>query len=118
MRPWKPVALVVGACLVLPGSALSQISAEKAEVPAANRARTCYVELADGQIKCGGRPQRSFSEARKLLMPGSLMKPQELSGCRTRSAVWVFEWRALPNQPPITVDAETGKIIDWREGAS
>ena len=112
MKWWKPGVLVGVACILLPGSALSQIAGDKAEVRAANRARTCYVDLADGRLKCGKRPQRSLSEARKLIAPGSLVKSQELSNCKARSAVWVFQWRALPNQPPITVDADTGKVID------
>jgi hypothetical protein len=111
MGRWKSGALVGAACL-LPRPALSEIAAEKVATWAANRARTCYVDLSDGHLKCGGRPLRTLAEARKLLAPGSLVKPQELGNCKARTAVWLFKWRALPNQPPITVDAETGKVID------
>jgi hypothetical protein len=112
MSWWKLHAVGGAACLLLSGAALSQIAGEKAEIRAANRARTCYVDLSDGQVKCGGRPQRSLSEARKLLAPGSLVKSQELGNCKAPNAVWVFKWRALPSQQPIAVDAETGKVID------
>jgi hypothetical protein len=110
MRRWKAGALVGAACL-LPPPALSEIAADKAAMWAANRARTCYVDLSDGRLKCGGRPLRTLSEARKLLTPGSLVKSQELSNCTARSGVWVFKWRALPNQPAIAVDADTGKVV-------
>ena len=105
-------ALGGAACLLLPGFALSQVADDKAAVMAANRARTCYLDLSDGQLKCGRRPQRSLSEARKLLAPGSLVKSQELSNCKARDGVWVYKWRALPTQPPIAVDADTGKVIN------
>jgi hypothetical protein len=111
MRSWKLGALAGAACL-LPGPALSQITADKAAIWAANRARTCYVDLSDGQLKCGRRPLRLLSEARELLLPGSLVKSQDLSNCKARNAVWVFKWRALPNQPPVAVDADTGKVVD------
>jgi hypothetical protein len=110
MRRWTPGALIGAACL-LPSPALSEISADKAATWAANRARTCYVDLSDGRLRCGGRPLRTLPEARKLLAPGSLVKSQELSNCTARSAVWVFKWRALPNQPAIAVDADTGKVV-------
>jgi len=110
MRGWKPGALAGAACL-LPGPALSEISADKAATWAANRARTCYVDLSDGHLKCGGRPLRTLVEARKLLAPGALVKGQEFGNCKVRDGVWVFRWRALPNQPAILVDADTGKIV-------
>jgi len=110
MRRWKAGALVGAACL-LPAPALSEISADKAAVWAANRARTCYVDLSDDQLKCGGRALRSLSEARKLLTPGSLVKSQELTNCKAQRGVWVFKWRALPNHPAIAVDADTGKVL-------
>jgi hypothetical protein len=40
------------------------------------------------------------------------VKSQELSNCKARNAVWVFKWRAPSNQPPIAVDADTGKVVD------
>jgi hypothetical protein len=112
MKWSKPGALVGAACLLLPGSALSQIAADTAAIRAANRARTCYVDLSNGQLRCGGRPQRSLAQARELLTAGSLVKSQELGNCKARNAVWVFKWRALPNLPAITVDGDTGKVID------
>jgi hypothetical protein len=111
----KRCVLVGTACLLLPGSALSQVAEDKAAIMAANRARTCYVELSDGQLKCGGRPQRTLSEARKLLAPGSLVKAQELGKCKAQDGVWFFKWRALPTQPAIAVDANTGKVINCPE---
>ena|SRR3712207_4038791 len=108
----KRCTLSGAACLLLSGSALSQIAEDKAAIRAANRARTCYVDLADGRLRCGGRPQRSLAEARKLLAPGSLVKSQELGDCKARDGVWVFKWRALPTQPPMVVDADTGKLVD------
>jgi hypothetical protein len=109
---WKSRALLVTSCLLVPISASSQSASDKAEIRAASRARTCYVDLADGQLKCGGRPQRSLAEARKLLAPGSLVESQELRNCKAQEAVWVFKWRGLPTQPPLTVDAQTGKVIE------
>ena len=112
MSWWKRGALGGAACLLLPSSALSEIAEDTAAIRAANRARTCYVDLFDGRLKCRGRPQRSLAEARKLLTPGSLLKPQELGNCKARGGVWTFKWRALPTQPPIAVDADTGKVVD------
>jgi hypothetical protein len=109
---WKSGALFVTGSLLISGSALSQSERDKAEIRAASRARTCYVDLADGQLKCGGRPRRSLAEARKLLAPGSLVKSQELKNCKAPDAVWVFKWRGLPTQPPLAVDAQTGKVIE------
>jgi hypothetical protein len=109
---WKSGACFVTVCLLTPGFASSQSESEKAEIRAASRARTCYVDLADGQLKCEGRPRRSLAEARKLLAPGSLVKAQEFRNCKAREAVWVFRWRGLPTQPPLTVDAQTGKLIE------
>jgi hypothetical protein len=110
---WRKLGALGGAAyLILLGSALSQVAEDKAAIRAANRARTCYIELSDGQLKCGGRPQRTLAEARKLLAPGSLVKSQEVGNCKARDGVWVFEWRALPTQPAIAVDADTGKVIN------
>ena len=110
MSWWNRSTLSGAACLLLTGSALAQIAEDKAAIRAANRARTCYVDLSNGHLRCGGRPQRSLAEARELLAPGSLLKSQELSNCKARDRIWVFKWRALPTQPPIAVDAESGKI--------
>ena len=112
MRWWKLWALGGTACLAVSDPALAQVSSDKAAARAASRARTCYVDLSDGRLKCGGRPQRSLAEARKLLAPGSLVKAQELSNCKTQSAAWIFKWRALPNQPAIAVDSDTGRVVD------
>ena len=114
MKWEKSCAFIATICLLLPGSALSQIASDKAAISAANRARTCYVDLADGQLKCGGRPRRTLAEARKLLTPGSLVTAQELSGCNAREGIWAFKWRGLPTQPPIAVDAQTGKVVECR----
>ncbi len=112
MRFWKLGALVGAACLIPPGSALSQVASDNAAIRAANRARTCYVDLVDGQLRCGRRPLRSLAEARKFLAPGTLVKSQELKNCKVRDSAWVFKWRAFPNYPAIVVDAETGKVVD------
>jgi hypothetical protein len=109
---WMSGALFVTGCLLTPSSASSQTQSDKAEIRAASRARTCYVDLADGQLKCGGRPRMSLAEARKLLAPGVLVKSEELRNCKAREAVWVFKWRGLPTQPPLTVDAQTGKMME------
>jgi hypothetical protein len=87
----------------------SQISSDRAFVVAANFARTCYVEMLDGQIKCGGRPQRSLSSAKTLLSPGRLVEGGEPSICNTSKTIWVFKWRAFPEKAPVIVDAQTGK---------
>jgi hypothetical protein len=114
MTWWKANALLAGISLLLTGSALSQIGSDRAAIRAANRARTCFVDMADGQLKCGGRPLRSLAEARALLTPGALAKPEELRDCKAGEAVWIFKWRSLPTQPPIAVDAQTGKVIECR----
>jgi hypothetical protein len=94
--------------------ALAETSGEAAEVAAARHARTCYVEMMDGQLKCGGRPRRSLAAARALLEPGILAKPNEPSTCKASKPTWLFKWRGFPNQAPIAVDAETGKLIECR----
>jgi hypothetical protein len=94
--------------------ALPETSREAAEVVAARHARTCYVEMMDGQLKCGGRPRRSLAAARALLGPGTLAKSNEPSTCKTSKPTWVFKWRGFPDQAPIAVDADTGKLIECR----
>src|SRR3954449_3603728 len=70
----KTVALFSAVSLLAATPAVPETSREAAEVVAARYARTCYVEMLDGQIKCGGRPRRTFAEARALLGPGTLAK--------------------------------------------
>ena len=94
--------------------AMPETSREAAEFAAARHARTCYVEMMDGQLKCGGRPRRPFAAARALLGPGSLAKTEEPSTCKAGKQIWVFRWRGFPDQAPIAVDAETGKLIECR----
>ena len=94
--------------------ALTETSRETAEVVAARHARTCYVEMMDGKLKCGGRPRRSLADARALLGPGTLAKPDEPSTCKAGKPTWVFKWRGFPDQAPIVVDARTGKLIECR----
>jgi hypothetical protein len=110
----KSGALAVTIYLLTSAPAWPQMSSEKAEVAAARRARTCYVEMMDGQLKCGGRPQRSLAAARALLGPGTFAKADEPSACHPGKAVWVFKWRGFPNQAPIVIDAQTGKLIECR----
>ena len=114
MWQWKTGALFLTACLVASTPALSETSREAAEVVAARHARTCYVEMMDGQLKCGGRPQRSLAAARALLGPGTFAKADEPSACHAGKPVWVFKWRGFPNQAPIVIDAQTGKLIECR----
>ena len=103
------------AVYLLPATpALAETSRETAEVVAARHARTCYVEMMDGQLKCGGRPRRSLAAARTLLGPGTLVKPDEPSICRASKPTWMFKWRGFPDQAPIAVDAETGKLVECR----
>jgi hypothetical protein len=111
---WKSGALVMAFYFFASSPALPQISGEKAEVVASNHARTCYVEMMDGQLKCGGRPRRSLAAARALLAPGNLAKAYEPSPCNVRKPLWIFKWRGFPDQAPIAVDAETGKLIECR----
>jgi len=101
MWQWKTGALFLTACLVASPPALSETSREAAEVAAARQARTCYVEMMDGQLKCGGRPRRSLADARALLGPGTLAKPNESHTCNAGKPVWLFKWRGFPNQAPI-----------------
>jgi len=112
MTWWKASAPFAAISLLLTGSALSQIASDRAAIRAANRARTCFIDMADGQLKCGGRPLRSLAEARQLLTPGALVKPEELRDCKAGEAIWIFKWRGLPTQPPIAVDAQTGRVVE------
>ena len=111
---WKSGALAMTICLLVSAPARPQMSSDKAEVAAARRARTCYVEMMDGQLKCGGRPRRSLADARALLAPGTLAKPNESPTCNAGKPTWLFKWRGFPAQAPIAVDAETGKLIECR----
>jgi hypothetical protein len=114
MWQWKTGTLFLTVYLLALTPALPETSREEAEVVAARHARTCYVEMMDGQLKCGRRPRRSLAAARTLLGPGTLAKPDEPSTCKTRKPIWVFRWRGFPDQAPIAVDAETGKLIECR----
>ena len=114
MWQWKTGALFLTACLVASTPALSETSREAAEIVAARHARTCYVEMMDGQLKCGGRPQRPLAAARALLGPGAFAKADEPSACRAGKPIWVFKWRGFPNHAPIVIDAQTGKLIECR----
>ena len=67
MWQWKTGALFLTACLVASTPTLSETSRNAAEVVAARHARTSYVEMMDGQLKCVGRPRRSLAAARALL---------------------------------------------------
>src|SRR3954453_24058177 len=107
----KSGALAVTIYLLMPAPAWPQMSSDKAEVAAARRARTCYIEMMDGQLKCGGRPQRALAAARALLGPGTFAKPDEPSACQVGNPVWMFKWQGFPNQAPIVVNAQTGKMV-------
>jgi hypothetical protein len=110
----KSGALFLTVAVLAPSSALAEISNERALLFAANRARTCYVEMTNGRIKCGGRPQRKLAEASELLTLGTLVKGDEPNICNARTPVWLFKWRAFPTQAPIAVDATTGRVIECR----
>ena len=114
MWQWKAGALFLTVSLLASTPALPETSRAEAEVVAARHARTCYVEMVDGQLKCGGRPRRSLAAARTLLGPGTRAKPDEPSTCKVGKPTWVFKWRGFPNQAPIAVDAETGNLIECR----
>jgi len=105
-------ALFLKAYLLASNPALAHTPLQQAEVVAARHARTCYVEMLDGRLKCGGRPQRSFAAARALLAPGTLARANERPTCNAGKPTWVFKWRGFPDQTPIAVDAETGKLIE------
>ena len=112
MWHWKTGAVFLTVHLLAATPARSESSREAAEVVAARHARTCYVEMMDGQLKCGGRPQRSLAAARALLGPGAFAKADEPSACHAGKPVWVFKWRGFPNQTPIIIDAQTGQLIE------
>ena len=54
MSEWKTGAIFLTVYLLAATPALPETSREAAEVVAARHARTCYVEMMDGQLKCGG----------------------------------------------------------------
>jgi hypothetical protein len=110
----KTVVLFSAVSLLAPTPPLAETSREAAEVVAARHARTCYVEMLDGQLKCGGRPRRTFAEARALLAAGTLAKADEPGPCRVAKPIWMFKWRGFPDQAPVAVDAETGKLTACR----
>jgi hypothetical protein len=112
MWQWRNGALFLKAYLLASSPALAETPREQAEVVAARHARTCYVEMMDGRVKCGGRPRRSFAAARALLAPGTLAKANERPTCNAGKPTWVFKWRGFPDQTPLAVDAETGKLIE------
>ena len=114
MRQWKIVVLLLTVYVLSATPARPETSRAAAEVIAARHARTCYVEMVDGKLKCGGRPRRSLATARALLGPGTLTKPDEPSTCNAGKPTWVFKWRGFPDQVPIAVDSETGKLIECR----
>ena len=95
-------------------STFAEFAQDKAHAVAANYARRCYVDMADGQVKCGVRPLRTLASARELLSNGKLDGNGEISGCTVNKTVWAFEWRAFPKQTPILVDAKTGKLVSCR----
>jgi hypothetical protein len=111
MRWWKFSTLLVTVHPFASTSAFSEIEGEKAAIVAARHARSCYVEMLDGQLKCGGRPQRSLSAARSLLERGSRARTDVPVTCESTAALWVFKWRGFPDQAPILIDAETGKLV-------
>jgi len=110
MWQWKTGALCLTVQLLASTLALAETSREQADV-AARHARTCYIEMMDGQLKCGGRPQRSLAAARALLGPGTFAKADEPSACQVGNSVWMFKWQGFPNQAPIVVNAQTGKMV-------
>jgi hypothetical protein len=95
-------------------STYAEFAQDKAHAVAANYARRCDVDMADGQVKCGVRPLRTLVSARGLLTNGKLVGNGEISGCTVNKTVWAFEWRAFPKQTPILVDANTGKLVSCR----
>jgi len=92
----------------------AEVAQDKAHAVAANYARKCYVDMADGQVKCGVRPLRTLVSARELLSSGKLVGKSEISSCTVNKAVWAFEWNAFPKQTPILVDANTGKLVSCK----
>jgi hypothetical protein len=92
----------------------AEVAQDKAQAIAANYARKCYVDMADGQVKCGVRPLRTLVSARELLSSGKLVGKSEISSCTVNKGVWAFEWRSFPKQTPILVDANTGKLVSCK----
>lgn len=114
---WRKLGLSIATFGTLSiNPAASQISDDRALLIAVNFARTCYVDMVDAQIKCGGRPQRTFSSAKALLSPGRLVKGDEPSPCKISKPIWVFQWRAFPEKAPVIVDGRAGKLLDVDRG--
>lgn len=88
-----------------------QMSTDKAEVAAARGARTCSVEIMD-QLKCGGRPQKATCSRPSVVGTGHLREEALCLPCW--QADLVFKWRGFPNQAPIVIDAQNGKLIECR----
>jgi len=101
-------------CVLNINPTYAEVAQDKARAVAANYARKCYVDMADGQVKCGARPIRTLVSAKDLLSNGKLVGNSEISSCTANKAVWAFEWRAFPKQTPILVDTNTGKLVSCR----
>ena len=108
------IILTICSWLLSIGPAFAEITQDKARVYAANHGRKCSVDMADGQVKCQGRPLRTLAEAKELLSDGKLVSDGTISDCNINKTVWVFEWRAFPKQTPILVDAKTGRLVSCR----
>ena len=110
------LSVIIGGSAWLLGTnaTFAEVAQDKARAIAANHGRHCYVDMADGQVKCRVQPLRSLASAQQLLSSGNLVSNGEIRGCNVNKAVWAFEWRAFPGQPPILVDAKTGKLVNCR----
>jgi len=112
MSWWKTVVPGTAVWALTLTPVLSQVSNEKALVIASNFARTCYIDMLDARLKCGGRPLRTLSSAKALLSSGRLAKGDEPGLCDPSKATWIFQWRAFPEKPSVIVDGYSGKLMD------
>ena len=110
------LSVIIGGSAWLLGAnaTFAEVAQDKARAIAANHGRRCYVDMADGQVKCRLQALRSLASAQEFLSAGKLVSDGKIRGCNVNKAVWAFEWRAFPEQPPILVDAKTGKLVNCR----
>jgi len=97
------LSVIIGGSAWLLGTnaTFAEVAQDKARAIAANHGRHCYVDMADGQVKCRVQPLRSLASAQQLLSSGKLVSNGEIRGltvthiffCRLRASYPSQIWR-------------------------